>query len=71
MTEGKLYTVTGITERIGRNGPGEFAMQVVISFTTKSGYKGTVTLPQEGLTPKKAEEALTREATKYETIYSL
>jgi len=67
----KLFTVESVIERVSPDGKGGFETVVAITFTMPQGYRGTVTLPQKGITPEKANEAIEAEATKIARIYAL
>jgi hypothetical protein len=67
----KLYTVDSVVDRIVPGKAGAFSEEVMISFTTVSGYKGRVSLAKAGLTAEKAQAAVEAEARKFENILAL
>ena len=64
----KSYKVTSIVDRLVPGQGGKFTEQVLITYTTTSGYTGRVSVPKKGLTPETAQRAVEEDAKTYEAI---
>jgi len=65
------FTITGITDRIVPDTLGGFKSVVIVAYSIPEGYRGSVEVDKNGITPEKVQAAVLKDSSTYKAILAM
>jgi hypothetical protein len=65
------YSVEQVLDRLVPDGKGGFADSVVVIYNIPEGYRGSVSVAKQGMTPESVKKAVEADVARIRAIYAL